>query len=55
LRRSSFQRRYFDQELPQFPKDYGEVRGFLSRYGEMLLTMIKIVLIGAIPFGSFNQ
>ncbi|MCK1295129.1 hypothetical protein [Bradyrhizobium sp. 30] len=44
-----------DEKLPQFGESGGELHLLLRRYGTILLTMIKIVLIAGISFATLCQ
>lgn len=47
--------RFVDEKLPQSAKFGGELHLLLRRYGAILLTMIKIVLIAGISFATLCQ
>lgn len=46
---------FIDEKLPQSAKFSGELHLLLRRYGAILLTMIKIVLIAGISFATLCQ
>ncbi|MDA9431505.1 hypothetical protein XH88_06830 [Bradyrhizobium sp. CCBAU 51627] len=46
---------FVDEKLPQSASFGGEFHLELRRYGSMLLTMIKIVLIAGISFATLCQ
>jgi hypothetical protein len=48
-------RRFLGEKLPQLSKFGGEFHLLLRRYGAILLTMIKIVLITGISFTTLCQ
>ncbi|WP_369722622.1 hypothetical protein AB8Z38_00785 [Bradyrhizobium sp. LLZ17] len=48
-------RRFIDEKLPQSGEFGGKFHSGLRRYGPILLTMIKIVLIAAISFATLCQ
>jgi hypothetical protein len=48
-------RLFIDEKLPQSGESGGEFHVLLRRYGAMLLTMIKNVLIAAISFATLCQ
>jgi hypothetical protein len=48
-------RPFIDEKLPQSAKFRGEFHLGLRRYGAILLTMIKIVLIAGISFATLCQ
>jgi hypothetical protein len=48
-------RRFIDEKLPQSIGFGGEFHLRLRRYGAILLTMIKIVLIAGISFATLCQ
>jgi hypothetical protein len=55
LRRLTQIRPLVDGKLPQSTEFGGELYLLLRRYGAMLLTMIKIVLIAGISFATLCQ
>jgi hypothetical protein len=46
---------FIDEKLPQSGESGGELHLLLRRYGAILLTMIKIVLIAGISFATLCQ
>ncbi|MEY9395551.1 hypothetical protein ABIF66_006234 [Bradyrhizobium japonicum] len=48
-------RPFIDEKLPQSGESGGEFHLLLRRYGAILLTMIKIVLIPGISFATLCQ
>jgi hypothetical protein len=48
-------RRFIDEKLPQSTESGGELHLVLRRYGAILLTMIKNVLIAGISFATLCQ
>lgn len=48
-------RPFIDEKLPQSAESSGELHLLLRRYGPILLTMIKIVLIAGISFATLCQ
>jgi hypothetical protein len=48
-------RLFIDEKLPQSTEFRGELHLLLRRYGAILLTMIKIVLIAGISFATLCQ
>ncbi|MGY4416390.1 hypothetical protein ACVWW4_008126 [Bradyrhizobium sp. LB7.1] len=48
-------RLFIDEKLPQSGESGGEFHVLLRRYGAILLTMIKNVLIAAISFATLCQ
>jgi hypothetical protein len=46
---------FIDEKLPQSTESGGELHLLLRRYGAILLTMIKIVLIAGISFAALCQ
>ncbi|MBB4258879.1 MULTISPECIES: hypothetical protein [unclassified Bradyrhizobium] len=48
-------RRFIDEKLPQSAESSGELHLLLRRYGPILLTMIKNVLIAGISFATLCQ
>jgi hypothetical protein len=46
---------FIDEKLPQSGESGGELHLLLRRYGAILLTMIKIVLIADISFATLCQ